>query len=100
MVEIKKDECEKLSFSAKSNGELLAAATGEFNATELVITSFTGEKFLFDGVCRAMLSWAEHNGAISCRFADEISDELLSVYGGKRKFEYISEIFFSHKCCQ
>ena len=100
MVEIKKDSGEKLAFSAKSDGELLACVGGELGGSELVITDFSGEKFLFDGVCRAMLSWAEHNGAISCRFADEISDELLSVYGGKRRFEYISEIFFSHKCCQ
>ena len=99
MVEIKKDDGEKLRFTAKSNDELLAAATGEITGSEIVIDGFEGDRFLFDGVCRAMLSWAEGQGAVSCRFAANISDELMIVYGGKRNFEYISEIFFSHKCC-
>ena len=98
MVEIKKDEGERLSFSAKSGDERLACATGTLDGTELVIDGFSGEEFLFDGVCRAMISWAEHNGAASCRF-EGISSRLLKKIPCDGEIPSIPDFFAKKKCC-
>lgn len=100
MLEIKRNyNSEDFSFEAKTDGEILAEIHGEIIDGVFHINSYSGDKYLFDGVCRAALNNAEHEGALSAVLENTVPDWLLMLFGYKREIESISRFFEEEKGC-
>ncbi len=99
MVEIKRNhDSEDFVFEAKTNGELLAELHGEIVEGVFHILKYSGDKYLFDGVCRAALNNADHEGASSAVIEDSVPEWLLMLFGYKRNIPSIGEFFESEGC--
>lgn len=99
MVEIKRNRGAKdFVFEAKTNGELLAELHGEITEGVFRILKYGGDKYLFDGVCRAALNNAEHEGASSAVIEDSVPEWLLMLFGYKREIPSIGKFFESEGC--
>lgn len=99
MVEIKRNyNSPNFVFEAKTNGELLAELHGEINDGVFHIRKYGGDKYLFDGVCRAALNNAEHEGAKSAVIEEEVAEWLLMLFGYKREILSIADFFEDKKC--
>ena len=100
MVEIKRNyDYPDIVFDAKENGEITAAMKGSIDDDGVFhITQYEGDKYLFDGVCRASLNNAEHEGAMSAVIEPTVPDWQLMLFGYKREIPSISD-FFEEKNC-
>lgn len=99
MVEIKRNyEAEDFVFEATENGKPAAVLYGKIIDSVLHIVRYTGDKYLFDGVCRGALNNAEHEGADSAVIEESVPDWLLMLFNYKRSITSISD-FFEEKNC-
>lgn len=99
MIEIKRNpSLPDIVFEAKEKGEIIAAMKGEIKEGVFHITSYEGDKYLFDGMCRASLNNAEHEGAASAVIEASVADWLLMLFNYKREIPSIS-VFFEEKNC-
>lgn len=99
MVEIKRNyNLPDIVFEAKEQGEITAYMKGSISEEVFHITEYEGDKYLFDGVCRASLNNAEHEGAISAVIENTVPDFLLMLFGYSRDIPSISD-FFEEKNC-
>lgn len=99
MVEIKRNPSSSdFLVEAHENGEITASLQGEITEGVFYILSYEGDKYLFDGVCRAALNSAEHEGAKSAVIKDSVPDWLLMLFGYKRGIPSIWD-FFEEKNC-
>lgn len=100
MVEIKRNRsAEDFCFEAKTDGELLAQLHGEIADGVFHIRTYDGDQYLFDGVCRASLNSAEHEGARSAVIEETVKDYLLMLFGYEREIGSISEFFEKEEGC-
>lgn len=100
MVEIKRNyEAVDFCFEAKTEGELLAQLHGDIEEGVLRIKTYEGDQYLFDGVCRASLNNAEHEGAVSAVIEETVKDFLLMLFGYEREIGSISEFFEKGEGC-
>lgn len=98
MIEIKRNyDAEDFTFEAKSEGELLAELHGEIAEGVFTVKSYSGDKFLFDGMSRAAMNNADHEGAVSAVFSDAIPDELMKLVVFGREVPDIAEFFDGKK---
>ena len=98
MIEIKRNyDADDFTFEAKSEGELLAELHGEIAGDVFNVKSYSGDKFLFDGVSRAAMNNADHEGAVSAVFAQTIPDELMKLVVFGREIPDIAEFFDGKK---
>ena len=98
MIEIKRNyEAEDFTFEAKTEGELLAELHGEIADGVFTVKSYSGDKLLFDGVSRAALNNADHEGAVSAVFAETVPDELMKLVIFGREIPDIAEFFDGKK---
>ena len=98
MIEIKRNrDAEDFTFEAKSEGELLAELHGEITDNVFTVKSYSGDKFLFDGVARSALNNADHEGAVSAVFEETIPDELMKLVVFGREIPDIAEFFDGKK---
>lgn len=95
MIEIKRNyDCSDIVFEAKEKGEITAVMKGSIDGERIFhIAHYEGDKYLFDGVCRASLNNAEHEGAISAIIEPSIPDWQLMLFDYKREIPSISEFF-------
>ena len=99
MVEIKRNyDLPNIVFEAKEKGEIVASMKGSFIEGIFHITEYQGDKYLFDGVCRASLNNAEHEGAASAVIEQSVPDWQLMLFGYKREIPSVSD-FFEEKNC-
>ncbi|MDE6580667.1 MAG: hypothetical protein K2K41_09060 [Ruminiclostridium sp.] len=100
MVEIKRNyNYPNIVFEAKEKGEIIASITGSIDENKIFrITQYTGDKYLFDGTCRAALNNSEHEGAVSAVIEPSVPDWQLMLFGYKREIPSISD-FFEEKNC-
>lgn len=100
MVEIKRNpSAGDFCFEAKTDGEILAQLHGEIIDGVFHIKTYDGDQYLFDGVCRASLNSAEHEGASSAVIEETVKDYLLMLFGYKRKINSISSFFENEQGC-
>ena len=98
MIEIKRNsDTEDFTFEAKTGDELLAELHGEIADGVFTVKSYSGDKFLFDGVSRAAMNNADHEGAVSAVFAETIPDELMKLVIFGREIPDIAEFFDGKK---
>ena len=98
MIEIKRNyEANDFTFEAKTEGELLAELHGDIADGVFTVKSYSGDKFLFDGVARSSLNSADHEGAVSAVFAETIPDELMKLVVFGREISDIAEFFDGKK---
>lgn len=98
MIEIKRNyEANDFTFEAKTDGELLAELHGDIADSVFTVKSYSGDKFLFDGVARSALNNADHEGAKSAVFAETIPDELMKLVVFGRDIPDIAEFFDGKK---
>ena len=98
MIEIKRNyDAEDFTFEAKSDGELLAEIHGDIADGIFTVKSYSGDKYLFDGVARSALNNADHEGAKSAVFTDTIPDELMKLVVFGREIPDIAEFFDGKK---
>ena len=98
MIEIKRNyDAEDFTFEAKTEGDLLAELHGEIADGVFTVKSYSGDKFLFDGVARSALNNADHEGAVSAMFADTVPDELMKLVIFGREIPDIAEFFDGKK---
>ena len=101
MVEIKRNPSARdFCFEAKTDGELLAELHGEIIDSVFHIKTYSGDQYLFDGVCRASLNNAEHEGASSAIIEETVKDYLLMLFGYEREIGSISNFFEQEKGCK
>lgn len=99
MVEIKRNcDLPDIVFEAKENGEITASMKGDIRENVFHITLYEGDKYLFDGVCRASLNNAEHEGAASAVIEQSVPDLFLMLFNYKREIPSISDFFEEKKC--
>ena len=99
MSEIKRNyDADDFVFEAKTNGELLAELHGKIAEGVFNISGYDGDKYLFDGVCRAALNNAEHEGAKSAVIEESVPEWLLMLFGYKREIPSVAEFFENDKC--
>ena len=99
MIEIKRNyELPDIVFEARENGEVAASMKGSISDGVFRITEYRGDKYLFDGVCRASLNNAEHEGAASAVIEPSVPDWQLMLFGYKREIPSISDFFFFFYC--
>lgn len=99
MVEIKRNyDLPPIVFEANENGKIAASMKGSIIDGVFHIIEYQGDKYLFDGVCRASLNNAEHEGAVSAVIEQSVSDWQLMLFGYKREITSISD-FFEEKNC-
>lgn len=98
MIEIKRNyDADDFTFEAKTEGELLAELHGEITGDVFTVKSYSGDKFLFDGMSRAAMNNADHEGAVSAVFTDTIPDELMKLVVFGREIPDIAEFFDGKK---
>ena len=98
MIEIKRNyDASDFTFEAKTEGELLAELHGEITDKVFTVKSYSGDKFLFDGVARSALNNADHEGAVSAVFADTVPEELMKTVAFGREIPDIAEFFDGKK---
>lgn len=99
MVEIKRNPSSPdFLVEAHENGETTASLHGEIADGVFHILSYEGDKYLFDGVCRAALNCAEHEGARSAVIEDGVQDWLLMLFDYKRDIPSIWDFFEGKNC--
>lgn len=99
MVEIKRTPTEKgIKFTAVEKGETTAEIYGEIEENTFHITEYSGDKYLFDGMVRAVINNAEHCGAEGAEIDETVPDFLLMLFGYKREIPSISEFFEQEQC--
>lgn len=100
MIEIKRNyDAADFVFEAKTEGELLADIHGEITDSVFHIKSYSGDKYLFDGLCRGALNNAEHEGARSAVIEETVPDWLLMLFNYSREIGSISEFFEKEQGC-
>ena len=101
MLEIKRNNAKDgIVFEATQDGELIASASARLSTETLYIESFSGDPFLFDGMCRALMNFAANRSAQSCVICKKnISRELLSQLGVGYEIPSIEEFLTAKKCC-
>lgn len=99
MVEIKiNSSSSDFLTEAKENGNITASLRGEIIDGVFNILTYEGDKYLFDGVCRAALNGAEHRGARSAVIKDSVPDWLLMLFGYERNIPSIWDFFEGKNC--
>lgn len=95
MIEIKRNyDFSDIVFEAKEKGEITAIMKGGIDEEGVFhIVHYEGDKYLFDGVCRATLNHAEHEGALSAVIEPTVPDWQLMLFDYKREIPSISEFF-------
>lgn len=100
MIEIKRNPQKPgIVFEAKENGVITAEIEGNIQDQCFHITNYKGDKYLFDGMCRAALNNAEHNGAISAVIEDSVENLYLMLFGYERQIPSISDFFEKGHSC-
>lgn len=98
MIEIKRNyDTQDFTFEAKTGGELLAELHGEITDGVFTVKSYSGDKLLFDGMSRAAMNNADHEGAVSAVFAQTIPDDLMKLVVFGREVPDIAEFFDGKK---
>lgn len=99
MVEIKRTPTEKgIKFQAKEQGEITAEIYGEIEDETFHIKEYSGDKYLFDGMVRAVINHAEHCGAVKAEINDTVADFLLMLFNYRREIPSIGEFFEKEQC--
>lgn len=99
MVEIKRTPTEKgIKFTAVEKEEVTAEIYGEIMGETFYIKQYTGDKYLFDGMVRAIINHAEHCGAAGAVIESSVEDILLSLFGYQRDIPSIEEFFETDRC--
>lgn len=99
MVEIKRTPTETgIKFTAVEGGKITAEIYGETEEKIFRIKQYTGDKYLFDGMVRAVINHAEHCGAAGAVIENTVEDLPLVLFGYKREIPSISEFFEVEQC--
>lgn len=99
MLEIKRNNSKPgIVFEAVQNGEILAEASARLSLDALYIDAFSGDKYLFDGMCRALMNFADNRGALKCVLSEDFGAELTSLLGAGRVIDSIETFLKTDKC--
>lgn len=99
MVEIKRVPTETgIKFTAVEKGEIIAEIYGEIEEKTFHIKQYGGDKYLFDGMVRAVINHAEHCGAEGAVIESAVEELPLTIFGYKREIPSISDFFEAEQC--
>ena len=99
MVEIKRTPTGKgIKFTAVEKGEITAEIYGEIEEKTFHIKQYGGDKYLFDGMVRAVINHAEHCGAEGAVIDGSVADFLLMLFGYRREIPSITAFFETEQC--